>query len=81
MGASVTRKGNEGRSGPNSGQATPNEVVEPVQVSARQQRGASNAATAYISPAPYTNGYTPVTSGVSGLTGTRTTGGFPSSTN
>lgn len=77
-------QGTEGRSGPSSGQATPNEA-EPAQVSSRHQRGVSNvSASHFTSPVGgYTNGsYTPAGSATPGLGGTRPAAqpsGFPSS--
>jgi len=61
-------QGNEGRSGPSSGQATPNEM-EPVQTPARHQRGMSNAsANGFTSPVGgYPNSYTPVSGPANGL--------------
>lgn len=79
-------QGNENRSGPSSGQATPSEL-EPTQAPIRHQRGMSNAsAGSFVSPvSAYSNGYPP-TSGPAGSfpnAGTRPTpqpaGGFPSS--
>ncbi|TVY93737.1 Pumilio domain-containing protein [Lachnellula willkommii] len=82
-------QGNENRSGPSSGQATPNEL-EPTQAPIRHQRGMSNAsAGSFVSPVgAYPNGYTPASgSGTNGFPGAVTrpapqpggTGGFPSS--
>jgi hypothetical protein len=77
-------QGNEGRSGPSSGQATPAEVVaEPNQNPVRHQRGASGvSAGGYVSPvAAYANGYTPIGTVTTGLSGSRTApqpGAFPS---
>ncbi|TVY49376.1 Pumilio domain-containing protein [Lachnellula occidentalis] len=64
-------QGNENRSGPSSGQATPNEL-EPTQAPIRHQRGLSNAsAGSFVSPVgAYANGYTPAS-------GSGTTNGFP----
>ncbi|TVY35633.1 Pumilio domain-containing protein [Lachnellula subtilissima] len=64
-------QGNENRSGPSSGQATPNEL-EPTQAPIRHQRGMSNAsAGSFVSPvSTYANGYTPAS-------GPGTTNGFP----
>jgi hypothetical protein len=51
-------QGNEGRSGPSSGQQTPNEVVEPSQVPVRHARGGSTlSAGSFVGPSAYTNGY------------------------
>jgi hypothetical protein len=52
-------QGNEGRSGPSSGQQTPNEVPEPVQVPVRHARGTSNvSAGTYVTPvSAYANSY------------------------
>ncbi|KAH8674774.1 RNA-binding protein-like protein [Tricladium varicosporioides] len=63
-------QGNEGRSGPSSGQATPAEM-EPNQAPIRHQRGLSNAsasASGFSSPVgAYTNGYAPVSGAPAGL--------------
>ncbi|KAF4634360.1 hypothetical protein G7Y89_g3754 [Cudoniella acicularis] len=80
-------QGNEGRSGPSSGQATPAEM-EPSQTPVRHQRGLSNAsasASGFSSPGgAYGNGYVPVSSPTNGLPTTTPRpaappGGFPSS--
>ncbi|KAG9233476.1 armadillo-type protein [Amylocarpus encephaloides] len=57
-------QGNEGRSGPSSGQVTPAAELEPGQAAARHQRGLSNAsasASALASPPgnPYADGFSP----------------------
>lgn len=81
-------QGNEGRSGPSSGQATPNEI-ESSQAPVRHQRGMSNAsAGSFVSPAgAYTNGYSPA-AGASNSNGLpipstrpapQPAGGFPAS--
>jgi hypothetical protein len=76
-------QGNEGRSGPSSGQVTPNEI-EPNQLPVRHQRGLSNvSAGSFTSPvSAYTNGYVPASGASNGLPTTRPApqpGGFPSS--
>ncbi|KUJ08544.1 ARM repeat-containing protein [Mollisia scopiformis] len=76
-------QGNEGRSGPNSGQATPNEA-DPGQGNTRHQRGPSIvSASHFTSPSGgYPNGsYTPANGNNNGLGGNRPAvqpGGFPS---
>ncbi|KAL3417660.1 RNA-binding protein (pumilio domain-containing protein) [Phlyctema vagabunda] len=61
-------QGNEGRSGPSSGQATPNEP-EASQIPGRTTRGISNAsAVAFAGPAGgFTNGYTSPNPSANGL--------------
>jgi hypothetical protein len=79
-------QGNENRSGPSSGQATPSEL-EPTQAPIRHQRGMSNAsAGSFVSPvSAYSNGYTPTGGPAGGFSnaGNRPTpqpgSGFPSS--
>jgi len=79
-------QGNENRSGPSSGQATPSEL-EPTQAPIRHQRGMSNAsASSFVSPvSAYSNGYAPTSGPAGGFpnAGNRPTpqpsGGFPSS--
>lgn len=79
-------QGNEGRSGPSSGQATPAEVVEPTQTPVRHQRGLSNA-SANANPfassvGAYTNGYTPANGTPNGhpLTTPQKANPYPTST-
>lgn len=62
-------QGNEGRSGPSSGQQTPNEVVEPTQSPVRHARGASNvSAGTFVTPVTaYANGYIPGSGPTNGL--------------
>jgi hypothetical protein len=59
-------QGNEGRSGPSSGQATPNDI-ETSQTPVRHQRGMSNvSAGSYVSPVgAYTNGFSPASGAAS----------------
>jgi hypothetical protein len=79
-------QGNEGRSGPSSGQATPAEMVEPTQSPARHQRGLSNASVAgntFVSPpGAYSNGFAPSNGATNGhsITSTQKATPFPSST-
>jgi hypothetical protein len=81
-------QGNENRSGPSSGQATPSEL-EPTQAPIRHQRGMSNvSAGSFVSPvSAYANGYTPTSGPANGFPGGAPRpapqpsggGGFPSS--
>ncbi|EHL03072.1 putative Pumilio domain-containing protein C6G9.14 [Glarea lozoyensis 74030] len=79
-------QGNEGRSGPSSGQATPAEMVEPTQTPVRHQRGLSNASASgnsFVSPlGAYSNGFTPANGATNGhpLTSPQKAIPFPSST-
>jgi hypothetical protein len=80
-------QGNEGRSGPSSGQATPAEMVEPAQAPVRHQRGLSNASASgntFVSPpGAYSNGYAPssgATNGHSLTAPAQKANPFPSST-
>ncbi|CZS99797.1 hypothetical protein WAI453_003547 [Rhynchosporium graminicola] len=65
-------QGNEGRSGPSSGQATPVET-EPVHTPLRHQRATSNvSATSYVSPnGGYSNGYVPAAIAANGVGSSR----------
>ncbi|PBP23942.1 RNA-binding protein [Diplocarpon rosae] len=78
-------QGNEGRSGPSSGQATPIEV-EPTHAPLRHQRAISNASAASgynNSISSYSNGYVPAAAAASGASTGRPAlppgGAFPSS--
>jgi hypothetical protein len=76
-------QGNEGRSGPSSGEVTPNELGS-SQIPVRHQRGMSNAsAGSYVSPVgPFTNGFTASPTSGLPIPSSRPAaqpGGFPSS--
>lgn len=75
-------QGNEGRSGSNSGQATPQNETEPSQAPLRHQRVVSNVSVGGFggSVAAYANGYSPVATIQNGLPGRAAAqgGGFPS---
>jgi hypothetical protein len=62
-------QGSEGRSGPSSGQQTPNEVAEPTQVPVRHARGVSNvSAGTFVTPvSAYANGFVPGSGPTNGL--------------